>query len=264
MITLLKYELLAKYKRDLFCIGLAVVANVVFLISLGNIGFSALPLIILFLIMFFCVLLTLVTLDLLIFFSRDLNSKEGYMLFLTPYDSYTILAARLLGGFLRCLAFLLIFAFLVYFDIFRAYGASLNAIWHFISSQLDIADQLANQAANVFLSYILLLICFTLVFVMLTMAAMSLRRGLLANLRAGWFFTILISITLFILTNVIKGRLISAMQLGFGDLLVRGNDWNVILPLATTNLLASSLIYTIFFAVFFWLCGLLLNKRVEL
>ena len=100
---LLKYELRKTWMIKLIALGLTAVAEIVFLLGLGMKNEKMLAISTVCLVMLTFGSIMVIGLYSLIVLHRDLNTKQSYMLFMTPNSSYKILGAKVLENGLSML-----------------------------------------------------------------------------------------------------------------------------------------------------------------
>ena len=135
MSKLLKYELKKTLPLKLIILGITAVAELAFLITLfldqnnhGAIGVTCM-------LLFFIALggTMLIGVQSVLTLHRDMNTKQGYMLYMTPRNSFQILGAKLLeNGLSLALAggFFFLLGFLDVTLLFTRLG-SLEELWNF-------------------------------------------------------------------------------------------------------------------------------------
>ena len=96
MLRLLKYELRKTLASKLILLGIAVIAEVVFLIGFENSHERTLTVGALLLFFTATIGIGLVGILSLVTLHRDMNTRQGYMLFMTPNSCYKILGAKVL------------------------------------------------------------------------------------------------------------------------------------------------------------------------
>jgi hypothetical protein len=139
---------------------------------------------------------SLLFIDILVTYSRDLNRKEGYMLFLTPHSGWQIVGSKLLSGLLEGLGFLLFFFGLAYVNIFIAYEATVKYLVIFLDRFLSLTSQLQGVLVLTFITFALFGVVLVINSVTTAYAAMTLRRGFCPQVRAGWLITAVLYIVI--------------------------------------------------------------------
>ena len=126
MLRLLKYELRKTLFSKLILIGITAMAEAIFLI--GFWGKKENPLTIGALLLFFIAIsgIALMGLLSLITLHRDMNTKQGYMLFMTPNSCYKILGAKMIECSLSLLLAAAFYFALGYLDFSLLLGKGTN------------------------------------------------------------------------------------------------------------------------------------------
>jgi hypothetical protein len=207
---LIKYEFVLRGKRMLVFLAAASLLNLGLYLYLrfaaDTIESVSAAVTFFFLFMLFNVFFALLFLDILTSFSRELNHKEGYMLFMAPRDGWQIIGGKLLSGLLEGLGFLIFFLALAYANLFVAYGATVRAlVLEALNQFFGFTPQQQSAAVVTFIVFALLFLVSVINAVTTAYAAMTLRRGFFSHLRAGWIVTSL--------TYVVLGLVISLLML---------------------------------------------------
>lgn len=151
MLRLLKYELRKTLLSKLVLLGITLFTEVIFLIGLWGKKDNTLALgaILLFFIAIIGIgmmgLLSLVTLH------RDMNTKQGYMLFMTPNSCYKILGAKVLECGISILLAGAFFFALGWLDFSLLLGQGANKeIWRMFTEAIKVInDKIVLDAAHV-------------------------------------------------------------------------------------------------------------------
>lgn len=97
MLTLMKYELRKTLSTKLILLGVTAAAEIAYLIALYWVHDSfMLPLSIILLVLLAVGGVLAIGLESIVTLHRDMNTKQSYMLFMTPHSSYAILGAKML------------------------------------------------------------------------------------------------------------------------------------------------------------------------
>ena len=214
MSALLKYELRKTRAMKLIFLGVTAVAEVVFLISLflrnneGNtdniIGTSAL---VLMLIAIGGILL--IGIQSIFALHRDMNTKQGYMLYMTPRNSYQILGAKMLeNGLSLALAggFFFLLGLLDLTLLFSRLG-ELERLWGFFMEFLHMFNAEIELDTAQVLSLIFELLTSWLAVVSIAFLADIVSSALLNGKKANGLVPFIFFILLTILLNVIQNLL---------------------------------------------------------
>ena len=96
MLQLMKYEFRKTRPAKLILVGIAVLLEGIFLMNLFRNDREALPFVIALLVLVAFMGVIVIGLQSILTLHRDMNSRQGYMLFMTPHTSYAILGAKVL------------------------------------------------------------------------------------------------------------------------------------------------------------------------
>ena len=143
MLKLMKYELHKTFFSKIVLLVITAIAEVVFLAGVFLKSDSALAWGTVGLVLCGAVGIIVIGLESLVIFHRDLNTKQSYMLFLTPRSSYEILLAKLLENAISIFAAGLFFILVTAVDVSVAvlYIGGLEAFLDMIQSlALTFAD----------------------------------------------------------------------------------------------------------------------------
>lgn len=144
MTKLLKYEIKKTWLTKLIVLGITGVAEIAFLLGLllkdSKAGEKLIPMSIVTLVMIAFGGVMVIGIQSVLTLHRDMNTKQGYMLFMTPRSSYQIVGAKMLeNGISIALSGVFFFA-LGFLDItlmFARYG-ELAELWKRIRELLDM------------------------------------------------------------------------------------------------------------------------------
>ena len=141
----------------------------------------------------------------LLVFQKDLNTKQSYMLFLTPKNSYQILGAKVLENGIS------IFITGVFFALLAAIDWSVGVIYiGGVKQFVDILHQISvsiNVDMNITASWLLLAFFSGLSSWLMTIITGELAIILSATVLAGKKFSGLVSFLLFILLTILAGKI---------------------------------------------------------
>lgn len=170
MLKLMKYEFRKTWATKLILLGITAAAEIVYLIGLytGHQDTTGMAIFLLVMLAFGGVLV--IGLESVITLHRDMNTKQSYMLFMTPNSSYKILGAKVLECSLSILVTGAFFFFLGALDITLLFAkeGQLSQLWN------TIQDFLKSFTVN----------GHEITFDTVTMACVTL------NLLAGWIGTV--------------------------------------------------------------------------
>ena len=139
---LLKYELRKSWLTKLVVLGLAAVAELVFAYGLEFHNEDALALGIMFLVFIAIGGVMLIGVQSVVILHRDMNTKQGYMLFMTPRNTFQILGAKVLENGVSLLlagAFFFLLGLLDMTLIFSRDG-QIQRIWEFFQDFLRMMN----------------------------------------------------------------------------------------------------------------------------
>ncbi|MDR1069901.1 MAG: hypothetical protein LBL37_03860 [Gracilibacteraceae bacterium] len=269
MVKLIKYEFVLRGKRMMIFLIAAFLLNMSLylymrfgtdLIESMRVGFTLTLLIILFITFF-----ALLFIDVLTAFNRELTSKEGYMIFLTPRSGWQIIGGKLLSGLLEGFSFLLFFLLLAYVDFFVFYKNTVSGlVLESLEEFLGFTPSQQTSVVVTFIIFTLLIIISVINTVVTAYTAMTLRRGFFAHVRFGAFLAGVV----FVVISVIVGRLnLLVMDLFPGPSLMELLDATYRLDffeMLDKVLLIYTLTLTVFTALIFAGAGYILEKKVDL
>lgn len=280
MLNLMKYEIDRRKKAVIIFMAIVVVVQGLILFGLYRDGgwpvLSAVT----------AILLTIGTYLFVLFDSirtyySDLNSSEGYMLFLTPNSGYKIIASKLIIAFIELMLFVMVAVAFIILDyvvikhLFIDTGpAYIREIFYDLA---DFYKALIPGIGQIFVfSFSTILQWFNVI--MMAILAITLTKTLLSNKKYSW----LISLGIFIAINVALQFLSMAVISSFGfykDIMnlarmqVQVNLEGASLTVGTYpsigNLIFKytaimTVLYAIYVSVFYAISGWLLDKRIDL
>lgn len=206
--TLLKYEMRKTRKMKLSILLLTVLAELCYLIGLPNMEespFFPIGIIGLFLLGSFGIFLcSLQSIDVLY---RELNSRQSYMLFMTPNSSYRILGAKVVENGLSIFLSVLFFGVLAIVDVLLLLlreGMRMDGFLEGLRQAMQLLGQSELSLWNV-LGVILLILGAWLNMMTLACFSVTLQGSFLHGRRFGWLWSFLI----FILANTLLGMLVA-------------------------------------------------------
>ena len=136
MLKLMKYEIRKTMFTKLIILGVTALVEAIYLIALFTDAEDTLTMTIGLLVMLAFGSVMVIGLESVITLHRDMNTKQSYMLFMTPHSSYTILGAKVLENGLSILltgAFFFALGMLDVSLLFAKQG-QLNQIWEMFQS----------------------------------------------------------------------------------------------------------------------------------
>ncbi len=198
MLRLMKYELRKTLNVKLVLAAVTLIAEVAFLIGYFTRNETLYSLTALLLFMIASTGISVIGLWSLIVLHRDMNTRQGYMLFMTPNSCYKILGAKILECGLSILlagAFFFLLGFLDVTLVMRLYDEN---IWQFLAEMLQtLNERLTITPANV-LAVLFWLLSSWLCSVITAFLADILATSLLYGKKWNW----LVAFALFILLNI--------------------------------------------------------------
>lgn len=258
MVQLIKYELLKKWKEIVIFFAVMILINGVILIRFwGNEGqLYGVTFFFFFLMVFMFFLLFAV--EVTSMYSKDMNRKEGYMLFMTPNSGYKIIGSKMITAILIGLVFV-IFYLLLGAANFQLLGVEdklkqVENIFEFI--QIHFSLEIKIQYIFAILMEALI---FVLQFILMIYAAITIRKSLLANKKFGGFFSVLIFIGL----NIVLTKINSMILTGITDASgyhISVTDYATALPFIYWDIVIKIIIGIGLFLG----TGYLLDKKVDL
>ncbi len=204
MKNLLKYEFRKTFFAKAVVLGVVLVAEIVFLI--GTAVSKEETALTGALILVFCTFggLMYLGIESVVILHRDMNTKQGYMLFMTPHSCYQILGAKVIENGLSLLAGGAFFAALGTLDltIFFARFDDLNNLREMFSEMFRAVFQADVLTTQTLLSALFLMLCTWLRVVVTAYLADVISTALLSGKKGNG----LISFVVFILLNVLLGN----------------------------------------------------------
>ena len=215
MKALLKYEFRKTWFAKLIFLGITAVAEIVFLIGIAlgpahetGERLVSIGALVLFMVAMFGVFI--IGVQSVLTLHRDMNTKQGYMLYMTPRTSYQILGAKTLENGLSILlsgAFFFLLGFLDITLLFSRFG-TLQQLWDFFQDMLHAINKEITLNTQTIL-------CLTVSFLASWLATVSmayLADILSSALLNGKRFNGIITFLIFILLSVLLGWLQDVLQ----------------------------------------------------
>ena len=217
MSKLLKYELKKTWALKLIILGITAVAELAFLITLfldqnnhGAIGVTCM-------LLFFIALggTMLIGVQSVLTLHRDMNTKQGYMLYMTPRNSFQILGAKLLeNGLSLALAggFFFLLGFLDVTLLFSKLG-SLGDLWNFFKDFVRMIGEEIPLNATSILCLVVEVLASWLATVSVAYLADIVSSALLNGRKMNGFLSFLFFILLTVLLNWVQNRFRTGMSI---------------------------------------------------
>lgn len=210
---LLKYELRKTWMLKLIVLGMTAAAEILFLAGLWTQQERALGLGVLLLSLLAMGSLMVIGLYSLVVLHRDMNTKQSYMLFMTPNSTYKILGAKVLENGLSTLLGGAVFFGLGTLDITLLFAREgrLKELWDMIMQMMRAMDERLVMSVPSLGSFFLLALSSWFAFVTLTYLADVISSALLNGKKGNGFVTFLLIIVLNVLVNWVIQILMDAM-----------------------------------------------------
>lgn len=216
MIALLKYEWRKTRTAKMLLLVLALVEELGFLWGILRLepggtpgGLIGTPLFLLFLTAFGGILL--IGLQSVLVLHRDMNTKQGYMLFMTPRNSYQILGAKLLENGLSLAVAGAVFFLLGLLDASLLVGRlGLDQFWNMAKGALNALDEALRFSWDSMLCHVVHGLASWLATISIAYLAVIVSSALLNGKRFNLFF----SFVLFLFLTVLMGRLMGLCAAG--------------------------------------------------
>ena len=214
MTKLLKYEIRKTWMAKLIFLGITAVAEVFFLIGTflpegSKAGDYLLSISIPLLILTAVTGIIAIGIQSLLTLHRDMNTKEGYMLYMTPKNSFEILGAKMLENGVSLFLSGAFFFLLGFLDItvMLARRGQLNQLWEFAKSFLNTFQIDFEITPAGVLALIFSLIASWLATVTVAYLADIISSALLNGKRFNWLLTFVFFIALNVLMSWILRKL---------------------------------------------------------
>ncbi len=211
MSALLKYEMRKTWPMKLIILGITAVAEIVFLLAVllrnaeGNTDKLILAMsLLLFFIAFGGIML--IGVQSVLTLHRDMNNKQGYMLYMTPRNSFQILGAKMLENGLSLVLAGLFFFLLGTLDVTLLFSrlGELEALWEYVQEFLKMLNAQIELNAQGIACLIVELLCSWLGTVSIAYLADIISAALLNGKRFNGILTFIFFIALTIVLNVIQ------------------------------------------------------------
>lgn len=217
MLKLIKYEFMRKDKVIMVFI-ISLIINLFMVLKLQTEGSA------MFIGLFPLISMTLYIVDIISMYSRDLNNKSGYMLFMTPNSGYKIIVSKLITAILEGL-FILLFYFIIilingiYMGSF--YNINYNEVISFIN--MILSGYFRFNLGHVFVFLITALV-FILNFILSAYTAITIRKSIFSEIKFAGFLSFIIFIAINWFTSFTAKKLIPMLNPYFESLTqVQGN-----------------------------------------
>lgn len=209
MLKLMKYEMRKTLFVKLVLLALATIAEVFFLVSLNGDSPERVSVSILLLVLLAVFGILFMGISSILTLHKDMNTKQSYMLFMTPNSRYSILGAKVLENGLSTVIAGAFFFVLGLLDI----GATLKK-YDSIEGVLDMLRTIV-EAAGASINFRLTdVICFTVMMVaswLMTVTTAYLADVISSSVLNGKKGGLLISFVLFILLTMLLNKILSVI-----------------------------------------------------
>lgn len=249
MLKLIKYELIKQRTSKVIIAAILVLLEVIFLgsVLLNKEGLMALAAGMM--VFLASITFVIVGLEEIITYYHDIRDKSGYMLFMTPYNVYTIMGSKILTGFLSIAAAAIVFGVVGFADVtivFAKYG-EMETFFNEIKNFVSVSWQVDIDAGLIILSVVQTVFSWV---GMVTSAflAITLCMTIFSGMRAKG----LISFVIYCVLNV-----------AFNVVVVQVSNWLDIS--SATGLMAYMTVLAVIFAgACYAATGCILNKELSL
>jgi len=213
MKSLLKYEFRKTWMAKLIVLGITAVAELAFLIGLAlenndktgnNLLMISIPL--LMMIAMFGVIF--IGIQSVLTLHRDMNTKQGYMLYMTPRNSYQILGAKFLENGLSIVLASAVFFLLGMLDVSLLFGkyGELDRLWDIVNQMLKTLNSQIDLNAGAFLVLTVSMLASWLATVAMAYLADIVSSALLNGKKMNMLITFILFILLSVLMNWLQYR----------------------------------------------------------
>ena len=180
---------------------------------------------------------------------RDMNTRQGYMLFMTPNSCYKILGAKVLENGLTILVTGVFFALLGALDITLLFGhyKMIDRLWELLTSFMTQMVPQLNLQGHVIFLFLISSLCSWVLTVLTAFFADVMASSVLRGKRGGGFVAFLI----FLAINLLKGW--GGMKLGETNLFSSLESmfiWTSVIDLALA-------------ALMYWVTALVMERRLS-
>ncbi|QUH28872.1 hypothetical protein [Vallitalea guaymasensis] len=254
MLRLMKYEALKKAKLIVIALVMFGLIELAILFTIYKGGIALVFTVILIFLLGFGGLIFLL-IDSINMYSSDLYKKPGYMLFLTPTNSYQIIGSKLLISMLEAtigLAMYIGFMALNYNIVYNKYlndpGSNARMIMDFFESFSALPSP--GEIVLGIVSFVIGWFAFILTIYL----AITIRKTLLSNVKLGGFFSFIFFLILQTIITYVQYKIVGNVDNG----ITVGK--NMTMNYTTTSLIYSSVVSVIMYVS----SSTLLSKGVDL
>ena len=206
--------------------------------------------------------MTLFVVDVISMYSRDLNNKSGYMLFMTPNSGYKIIISKLITAIAEGLLILLLYFIIILINsiymgsLFNLnYSEAFNFINKFLSGNFQV------NLGHVFV-FLLTALVFIINFILSVYTAITIRKSIFSEIKFGGFLSFIIFIGINWLNSYVTGELMSMLNPLYESI----NQTQGMIPISQLLyvLLPLIIILIVQCAIMTFASGYLLEKKINL
>lgn len=270
LIKLMKYDLMRKKNTLLMSIAVFVLMELflVFNLSRGEEGLVAFAL---GTTLLFAGTLIFVLYDNIKILSDDLNTKSGYMLFLTPNHGYNIVGSKMIVGFIEVIFATILLT--IAFSINYTYANSIaNGEFAVMVQELIKGFSLEIKEAGMTNFHVVLimlgLVLEWFAFIVTVYLAIILRKTIFSAVKFKGFLSFVVFVALNIAINTVTQAILGGLMavMGFGDIVTNSDavDPEKVVGFVNVMIGVSNGLNLAIIIGFFIASGYLLTKKVDL
>ncbi|GKX28392.1 hypothetical protein SH1V18_08720 [Vallitalea longa] len=253
MLKLIKYEFLRKIKNLGICIVIFAILEGISLYTIYK-GSSSLPYTLIIMLLSIFGMFIFLLIDSITMYSSDLYKKSGYMLFLTPNSSSKIIGSKLLVSLIEATVGLSLLFGCLYINYQIVYDKYLNNPQ--AQELLDILKSIFSQPSTSEIVFIVLSFVISwFSFITTIYLAITIRKTLLANVKAGGLFS-------FIIFLVLQGIItyVQTLVTTYDSTSIMISNNNMAMQYSTSSIIYSCVVMLILYVT----SSVLLSKGVDL
>lgn len=212
MLKLIKYELIKQFKSKVIMFAILALLEVQFFYGMFAEKDSVLQVfVVLFCLAMYSIYFYLY-IESIITFSKDMKTKNSYMLFMTPNSSFTIVAAKVITSFIQILVFVALTVAIVCIDM--------NVLFHMKEGTQDayefVRRMLSFKGVDITVGSVVLwiatLLSQYLLFLGLAFLSITSTSTFLSNNRFKGFFSALIFVVVYVCINLFAGKILEGVE----------------------------------------------------
>lgn len=248
MLKLMKYELRKQINSKIIMLVVIALLEILFFYGIAADKDNTVAMAVILITLALYTMFIFLYIESIITFSKDMKTKNSYMLFMTPNSSFTILAAKIISNFIQLVVFSVIFTGVIVMDtnIILERFNSINDVVESAKQMLEIFGDINFTSLDVVLSVLGFIFEYTF-FLGLAFFSITSTSTFLANKRCKGF----ISAVIFIASMIIISKIYNGLIAGFA---------NNITSLAILELIY----YLVFTVIIYGITSWLLEKKVSL